>query len=225
MMETIVTSLSAGSQQVHNVVMVTKMAEDLQLWHQSVTFLQVSARCTAHDRCSSVHWQVVLESQHLSTHVSASSLRLWWRPQQFPDRTPSPRRPFQRPLTLQQHLVPTKVTCLQSSTVTIILWFDFIKTSLYRAGVYLWEIPTCGCTAAGWGRQRCSCSHWCSRWSSNEFHIWVSETEDSLTSSKATHVGCLALIHWAWHLQHHSPNQQEADQVSTKSWLLGQVRL
>lgn len=51
------------------------------------------------------------DDNSLWAHVSASSQQLWWRCRQFPDRTPSPRRPFQTPPNLKQHLVPREVIC------------------------------------------------------------------------------------------------------------------
>lgn len=48
------------------------------------------------------------------------------------------------------------------------------KEVLDPVSACLWETPTCSCTAAGLGQQRCSGFPRCSRLSSNESHIWVS---------------------------------------------------
>lgn len=42
-----ITSLSAGAQKVHNVVVVTKVAKNFELWHQGFALLWVSACCGA----------------------------------------------------------------------------------------------------------------------------------------------------------------------------------
>lgn len=65
-----VTSLGARAQQIHNVVMVTKVTEDLQLRHQSFAFLWESSRCL-----TSTQW-VPLQHNHL---WNALTMTLDWR--------------------------------------------------------------------------------------------------------------------------------------------------
>lgn len=60
------TSLRAGAQQVYNVVMVTKIAENLQLRHQSFTLLRVSARC------------VLMHQTKIFSIIAETSCKQWW---------------------------------------------------------------------------------------------------------------------------------------------------